>query len=245
MKKILALIISFSLLAHTFGQRATPALKITHLTGDFYVFTTYHDYKGTAFPSNSMYLVTNKGVVMFDTPWDTAQFQPLLDSIQARHHKKVTICIATHFHEDRTAGLAYYRQQGISTYTTRMTDSLAAAHNAKRAARLIDKDTVFTVGQYNFETWYPGQGHSPDNIIIWFGQQKIIYGGCLIKSVEARDPGNLSDANVKEWPATIHRIQKKYKHPNFIITGHQDWLSKNALEHTLQLLQEQDNKKGW
>jgi len=244
MKKILALIISFSLLAYTFGQQATPALKITHLTGDFYVFTTYHDYKGTAFPSNSMYLVTNKGVVMFDTPWDTAQFQPLLDSIQARHHKKVTICIATHFHEDRTAGLAFYRQQGISTYTTRMTDSLAAAHNAKRAARLIDKDTVFTVGQYNFETWYPGQGHSPDNIIIWFGQQKIIYGGCLIKSVEARDPGNLSDANLKEWPVTIHRIQRKYKHPNFIIMGHQDWLSKNALEYTLQLLQEQNNKKG-
>ena len=243
MNFFLTLIVSFIFLTNIFGQQARPALRITRLTGDFYVFTTYHDYKGNPFSSNSMYLVTDSGVVMFDTPWDTTQFQPLLDSIKARHQKNVTLCMATHFHEDRTAGLAYYRQQGISTYTTKMTDSLAAVHNAKRAERLIDKDTVFRVGQYSFETWYPGQGHSPDNIIIWFGEQKIIYGGCLIKSVEAKDPGNLSDANLKEWPATIRRIQKKCKHPNFIITGHQDFLSKNALEHTLQLLQTQDKKK--
>jgi len=243
MRKISTLIASFIFLVTALAQPVTPGLKISHLTGDFYIFTTYNLYKGVPVPSNSMYLVTNNGVVMFDTPWDSTQFQPLLDSIQTRHHKKVIICIATHFHEDRTAGLDYYRQQGISTYTTKMTDSLAAAHNEKRAARLIGKDTVFTVGQYVFETWYPGPGHSPDNIIIWFAKQKIIYGGCLIKSEEAKDIGNLSDANLKEWPATIRRIQMKCKQPNYIITGHQDWLGKNSLTHTLDLINQQKNKK--
>jgi len=243
MRKISTLIASFIFLVTAFAQPAKPGLKISHLTEDFYIFTTYNLFKGAPVPSNSMYLVTSNGVVMFDTPWDSTQFQPLLDSIQTRHHKKVIICIATHFHEDRTAGLEYYRQQGISTYTTKMTDSLAAAHNDKRAARLIGKDTVFTVGQYVFETWYPGPGHSPDNIIIWFAKQKIIYGGCLIKSEEAKDIGNLSDANLKEWPATIRRIQMKCKQPNYIITGHQDWLSKNSLTHTLDLINQQKNKK--
>lgn len=55
-----------------------------------------------------MYLVAKDGVVLFDTPWDTTQFQPLLDSIKLKHDKNVIICIATHAHEDRTGGLEYY-----------------------------------------------------------------------------------------------------------------------------------------
>ena len=86
------------------GQNGGSNLKITRLTGEFYVFTTFNSYKGKLVPANGMYLVTDNGVVMFDTPWDTTQFQPLLDSIKNRHHKKVVLCIATHFHEDRTGG---------------------------------------------------------------------------------------------------------------------------------------------
>lgn len=33
---------------------------------------------------------------MFDTPWDTTQFQPLLDSIKFKHNMNVLMCIATH-----------------------------------------------------------------------------------------------------------------------------------------------------
>lgn len=108
-----------------FGQAEHAKLKITHLTGDFYIYTTYNTYKESKVPANGMYLVTKNGVVMFDTPWDTTQFQPLLDSIKLRHNKKVVMSFATHWHSDKTAGLAYYRQQRIKTYTTIFTDELS------------------------------------------------------------------------------------------------------------------------
>ncbi len=233
-----ALIFSFSLSAQT----KKAALTITHLTGDFYVYTTYNEYKGTPVPANGLYLVTNAGVVIIDSPWDTTQFQPLLDSIQVKHHQKAVICIATHSHEDRTAALEYYKQKGIKTYTTKQTDEISKLGNKKRAEFLMSKDTVFKVGQYSFQTYYAGQGHTPDNIVIWFGKDKILYGGCLIKSIEATDLGNLGDANTKNWPATIRNIQQKFKEPNFIIPGHQEWLSKESLNHTLKLLQQ--HKQG-
>lgn len=160
---LLVLLLSFS---HLSAQENQPALEIKKLTGDFYIYTTYHVYKGTPFPSNSMYLVTGKGVLMFDTPWDSTQFQPLLDSIKARHNKPVVMCIATHSHADRTAGLAFLKDKGINTYTTTYTDEQSAANNEKRAEFLISKDTVFTVGEHTFETFYPGKGHAPDNIVI-------------------------------------------------------------------------------
>jgi len=219
------------------AQTANPRLVITHLTGDFYIYTTYGTYKGAPVPSNSMYLVTSKGVVLFDTPWDSTQFQPLLDSIKRRHHKEVIICIATHFHEDRTAGLAYYKSRGIKTYTTNQTDDSSKVRNEKRAEFLMYKDTVFTVGQHRFQTYYGGAGHTADNIVIWFNREKILYGGCLVKSVEADDMGNLGDAKINDWPVTIQNIQRKFRDPEYIIPGHLDWNSKESLNHTWELLQ--------
>ncbi len=181
-----------------------------------------------------MYVVTDKGVVMIDSPWDTTQFQPLLDSIRVKHNKNVVLCIATHFHEDRTGGLEYYRQQGIKTYTTSETDELSKKRGMKRAEFLIDKDTVFTTGQYSFQTYFPGQGHAPDNIVIWFEKEKILYGGCLVKSVEDSTLGNLADADVKDYATTIKNIQKKCKKIKYIIPGHNDWTSTKSLEHTLK-----------
>ena len=152
-------------------------LRISPLTGDFYIFTTYNLYKGEKIPANGMYMVTDHGVVMIDSPWDTTQFQPLLDSIKAKHNKNVVMCFATHFHEDRTGGFDYYRQLGIKTYSTRRTDELSKKRGMKRAEFLMDKDTVFTVGQYSFQIYYPGHGHAPDNIVVWFEKEKILYGG--------------------------------------------------------------------
>jgi metallo-beta-lactamase class B len=226
----------------TFSQASGSRLTISHLKGDFYIYTTYGTFKGDPVPSNSMYMVTSKGVVLFDTPWDSTQFQPLLDSIRIRHHQNVILCISTHFHDDRTAGLEFYKQKGIKTFTTERTDEFSKMKNGKRAEFLIFQDTLFTVGQHRFQTYYGGQGHSPDNIVIWFDKEKILYGGCLVKSTEAEDLGNLSDANVKAWALTIKKIQQKFGDPIYIIPGHLDWQSNESLTHTLMLIDQYNEK---
>lgn len=218
------------------AQSQPPKLKITHLTGDFYVYTTYNLYGKEYIPSNSMYLVTTQGVILFDTPWDTTQFQPLLDSIQARHQQAAVLCIPTHFHEDRTGGLTFFQAKGIKTYSTRQTGELCRQHGKPQAAFYFDKDTVFTIGNHRFQTFYPGAGHAPDNIVIWFDQEKILYGGCFIKSTEATNLGNLSDANVQQWPKSIQQVMHRFPHPRFVIPGHDDWRNSLSLQHTLQLL---------
>lgn len=236
MNKILLLIVALvSISANVTAQTTGNGLQITRLTGDFHIYTTYNLYKGEKVPANGMYLVTSAGVVLFDTPWDTTQFQPLLDSILSKHGKNVTHCIATHFHDDRSGGLEFYQKKGIKTYTTTHTDALSKKYGHKRAEFLLKKDTVFNIGSYAFETYYPGEGHTPDNIVIWFGKQKILYGACLIKSVEDEDLGYLGDANRKEYATTIKNVQKKCRQPRYVIVGHGDWTNVKALEHTLKM----------
>ena len=239
---ITTIIIYLFSLTFTFGQTANNELKITPLTGDFYIFTTYKMFGTKKQSANGMYLVTDSGVVVFDSPWDTSPFQPLLDSIKARHNKEVVINIATHSHEDRTSGIDFYRKNGVKTYTTKLTDEISIENGRPRAEFLMKKDTIFSVGQYKFQTYFGGEGHTKDNIVIWFDNEKILYGGCLVKSIDAKDLEYVGEANIKEWPKTIKKIKNKFKNPKFIITGHHNWESTQTLEHTLKLIKQHKKK---
>ncbi|GAA4042542.1 BcII family subclass B1 metallo-beta-lactamase [Hymenobacter glaciei] len=242
MRPVILMLTCFLLSGSLFKQQANANLKITRLTGDFYIYTTYNYYKGNRTPANGLYLLTNKGAVIIDTPWDSTQFQPLLDSIWARHHQKVVLCLATHFHEDRTGGLAYYRQQGIRTYTTRQTDMLSQKRGMKRAQFLLTKDTTFTVGQHSFQTYFPGHGHAPDNIVVWFKKERVLYGGCLIKSMEDNSLGNMGDASVKDYAQTVANVQRTYKNPTYVIPGHNDWTNPESVSHTLTMARQLQQK---
>ncbi|UPT68191.1 MAG: BlaB/IND/MUS family subclass B1 metallo-beta-lactamase [Sphingobacteriales bacterium JAD_PAG50586_3] len=213
---ITTIIIYLFSLTFTFGQTANNELKITPLTGDFYIFTTYKMFGTKKQSANGMYLVTDSGVVVFDSPWDTSPFQPLLDSIKVRHNKKVVINIATHSHEDRTSGIDFYRKNGVKTYTTKLTDEISIENGRPRAEFLMKKDTLFTVGQYKFQTYFGGEGHTKDNIVIWFDNEKILYGGCLVKSIDAKDLEYVGEANIKEWPKTIKKSKTSLRIPNLL-----------------------------
>jgi glyoxylase-like metal-dependent hydrolase (beta-lactamase superfamily II) len=223
-----------------------PKLTITHLTGDFYIYTTYGQVGGQSYPSNSMYLITSQGAVLFDPPWDSTQFQPLLDSIYTRHHAKVICCLSTHFHEDRTAGLTFLQKQGIPTWSTVQTRELCRQRQEDQAEYVFTGDTTFTFGNYTFRTFYPGAGHTRDNIVIWFDRDKVLYGGCFVKSTEAPDLGNLSDADPAAWPASVRRTMKAFPRPAYVIPGHLGWSDKESLQHTLKLLEQyqQTQKKS-
>lgn len=225
------------------AQQNKPGLSITHLTGDFYVCVSYKFLNGSPFPSNSMYLLTDKGAVLFDTPWDSTDFQPLLDSISYKHHKKVVLCIATHFHDDKSAGLSYYASKGIKTYSSTLTRELCKDDTDKKASFVFANDTTFNIGGYSFKTFYPGEGHTKDNIVIWFEKEKILYGGCFIKSIDTNDIGNIADANVKAWPQSVKNTMHTFPDAKYIIPGHLSWASNKSLDHTLEILEKNSSKK--
>ncbi|WP_293787463.1 PEDO-3 family subclass B1 metallo-beta-lactamase [uncultured Pedobacter sp.] len=215
-----------------------PKLKIKHLTGDLYAYTTYNTYNGAVTDANAVYLVTNRGVVVIDAPWDSKQFQQFLDSIAAKHHQKVVLAIATHSHGDRAGGLAFFKSKGIKTYTSKLTDELLKTNKEPRAAYTFTNDTTFTVGQYKISTYYAGKGHTKDNIVVWFPKDKVLFGGCLIKSTEADNLGYIREADLAEWPKSIQKLKQKYPDTKFVITGHDAWGNRESLDHTLKLLTE-------
>lgn len=218
-----------------FNMACAQKLKITKLAADFYVFTTYKEIGGKPFPSNGMYVVTDKGVVIIDSPWDTTQCQPLLDSIEKKHRKKVTHAIATHFHDDRTGAFGFFKRRKIMTWSTYQTQQLCIKHGEQTAGSQFSKEMTWDFGNHKLKAFWPGEGHTPDNIVIWFEKERILYGGCLVKSAENESLGNIADANLKAWPQTIKKLIAEYPDAKYVIPGHFGWQG-DPLGHTLKLL---------
>ena len=238
-------------LTFLFFSGINAQLDFTKISDSSYSYTTYQTYKGDRISAHGFLKRTDAGVVMIDTPWDTTQFQPLLDSIALKFNQQVVLVICTHWHEDRSAGLEFYARKGIPTYSTYATKNLCRENQLPQAQYTFEGDTTFRIGKTSFETFYPGAGHSSDNIVVYFPHDKILVGGCFIKSTEAEDLGNLSDANIGMWPIAAKNLLKKYPNVKTVIPGHQAITpGKKALKHTLHLAQEkykgrkQDKRKA-
>jgi Zn-dependent hydrolases, including glyoxylases len=219
-------------------QAQEKPLLIEKINSKLYLYTTFNTFDGTKYAANAVYLITKKGVILFDTPWDSTQYQPLLDSIKRKHNLPVIAVYATHWHEDRAGGFAYYNRIGIPTYATKMTNDLLKANHKAQAAHLVDINKIYKIGGQSFVLNFFGPGHSMDNVVVWFPEYKILDGGCFIKSSEARDLGFTADGDVKSWKPSLARLLTKYPQINMVIPGHDAWRDKGQIKRTEALLTE-------
>jgi hypothetical protein len=68
---------------------------------------------------------------------------------------------------------------------------------------------------------------------VWFNKTKVLYGGCLVKSIDAKDLEYVGEANIEECLQKQSRRCKQNSKPTQAITGHHDWSSTAVLNHTL------------
>ncbi|WP_343540148.1 BlaB/IND/MUS family subclass B1 metallo-beta-lactamase [Sphingobacterium thalpophilum] len=219
-------------------QAQEKPLSIEKINSQLYLFTTYNTFEGTRYAANAVYLITKKGVVVFNTPWDSTQYQPLLDSIQHKHQLPVIAVYATHWHEDRAGGFAYYNKIGIPTYATQKTNDLLKANNKAQATHLAEINKTYKIGGQSFVLNFFGPGHSLDNVVVWFPDYQILDGGCFIKSSDAQNLGFVGDGDVKAWKPSLARLLSKYPQINRVIPGHDEWQDQGQIKRTEELLNE-------
>ncbi len=232
------MITSFLFLHLLLAQPADSAftLQISPIADGFYVHTSFAMLGGSPYPSNGLVAETQEGVVVIDTPWDTAQSSQLLDWITANLKKKVLCCIVTHAHADRIGGIEVFRRRGIRVLSTPLTAKHALERGFLEPEPVLTNDTVLTWGNLKAECFFPGGGHTDDNIVVWFPAERILFGGCFVKSTDVNGLGNIADADLAAWPESIHSIIRKFPDHRIVIPGHEGWRDNGSLEHTLDLL---------
>ncbi|WP_295772837.1 subclass B1 metallo-beta-lactamase [uncultured Mucilaginibacter sp.] len=237
--KVILLFVLLSNSALTFADGKPPVISTSHLYENFYVYTSYGkpDEGEDLFPANGLYVVTNDGIVLIDTPWDEAQTIQLADTLEKKHHQKIALCVVTHHHSDRTAGLEWLKKHGAKTYSSLLTQSLTSGSDEKQAAYTFESDTTITFGNVKLETFYPGAGHSLDNLVVWFPDSKVLFGGCLVRSFDSKAIPDTPGSNTEQWTHAARKLFTKYGDAAFVIPGHEGWEGGTAmLSHTMIIL---------
>ncbi|HEX3030226.1 MAG TPA: subclass B1 metallo-beta-lactamase [Clostridia bacterium] len=218
------------------GTKDSNYVELTKLNENIWVHTTYQNYNGTRTPSNGVIAISSKGLLLVDTPWNNTQTKELISLTKKVFKKNIRIAIITHAHADRIGGIDTLISNKIEVRSTALTVKEAEKNGYRKPQPKLYTNTKFSLGKLNVEEFYPGAGHTKDNITVWFPQYKVLYGGCLVKSLEADSIGNTEDADLKQWPLSIKKVQEKYSSAKTIIPGHGMWGDKELLKHTLELL---------
>ncbi|MFZ5354544.1 MAG: subclass B1 metallo-beta-lactamase [Bacillota bacterium] len=221
---------------YSIGAEDSEYAELHKVKDNIWVHTTYRNYKGARTPSNGLVVITSEGLVLIDTPWNNGQTKMLLKLAESKFKKKFIMAIITHAHDDRIGGIDTLLENNIDVRSTKLTAAYAEKYGFKKPSALLDSKPEVKVGDLKIETYYPGEGHSADNIVVWLPQSRLLFGGCIIKSMESDNLGSISDANLEQWPISVEKLSDKYKEAEIIVPGHGKWGGSELIEHTLKLL---------
>src|SRR5688572_29723312 len=216
----------------------TDGLSIIKLTDNIYQHVS--DLQTTDFGKvkcNGLIYMNGKEGIICDTPVNNELSKYLLDWLKVNHPDvKIKAVIVNHFHADCLGGIETFHEAGIASYAQERARELLKmkGDTLKMPKKFFLSDLEISVGNKKIINYWVGEAHTRDNIITWIPSESTIFGGCMVKSMNA-GKGNLADANVEAWPGTIEKIKSICPSARIVIPGHGDAGGQELLDYTIAL----------
>jgi len=210
-------------------------LSIIQISDNAFLHTSYlqtNDFGNV--PCNGMVVRNSNEVVIFDTPTNNKSAEELIKFLTEKLHCKINTIVPTHFHDDCLGGLAAFHKSKIPSFGNFSTIELAKANNVVVPQNGFNDSLKLSLGNTYAVVKYFGQGHTKDNVVGYFPKENILFGGCLIKELQATK-GYLGDANVGEWSITVEKVKQEYSSVKIVIPGHGEIGGIELLDYTIKL----------
>ena len=187
---------------------------------------------------NGMVVLNDGQAVVFDTPTNDSSSEELINFLSQKLKLKIIAVIPTHFHDDCVGGMQTFNLYQVPAYANSMTIKLLKEKGNKYADyfKSFNDSLLLNVGDKSVIAKYFGEGHTKDNITGYFPADGILFGGCLVKELDA-GKGFLGDANGKEWPSTVAKLKQEYPKARIVIPGHGKSGGLDLLNYTELLFQ--------
>lgn len=234
---LLLLVPAISSYSQTYTEiNITSDLKLVRISDNAFLHVSFTNSAASGrYSSNGLVFMSNGEALLFDTPTDDALTKSLVSFLQDSLKLKIEGFVPNHFHEDCMGGLAYIHKAGIPSYAGEKTISLAKKNGLPVPEQGFKDSLRLAIGNKSVFCYYPGPAHTEDNIVVWIPSERILFAGCMCKSIDAVNLGNLVDANVKEYGRTIGNVIGKFDSARIVIPGHGNIGEFSLLLHTKQL----------
>jgi glyoxylase-like metal-dependent hydrolase (beta-lactamase superfamily II) len=218
----------------TKAKKTVPAMEISTLTDGVFLHKSYYQTDDFGLvSSNGLLVVDGKQATIVDTPWSESDTALLLQWAKKRG-LNVVASISTHSHDDRTVGIRLLNEKGIATYASVETNQILAEQNKATATHTFPQ-SEFTLGNNFIEVFYPGGGHTKDNVVVWLPGSQLLLGGCFVRADKDTSLGYVGEAMIKEWPHSAEKLIAKYPNAKIVVPGHGKVGGAELLLHTKKL----------
>lgn len=227
-------------------------ITLTPFNPNIYVAESLHYYK-----ENSIVYIGANEITVIGAGWSPEAAKELAVEIHKVSTKPIRTVINTHNHVDRTGGNAYWKSIGANIVSTQQTHDIMKNdwHEIVTSTQKSFPDyptppLVLPNKTYpgNFElengkirAFYLGGSHTKDGIFIYFPEDKVLYGECIIKE----KLGNLDSADIHEYIKTIEKLKDLHLDIHTVIAGHWSPIhGPELVDHYLSLLKEYSANKS-
>jgi metallo-beta-lactamase class B len=202
-------------------------LTLSHLRGNVYVVEDSFYAK-----ENSVVYVGEKYVTVVGATWTPETAKLLAIEIGKITQEPIKEVVDTNYHPDRAGGNSYFRTIGARIISTKLTYDLLRLQ-WDNMVRFIQKSTpdyptlplvlpdITYDGSFELQSGrvkgiYLGPSHTQDGIFVFFPEEKVLYGSCILKE----KLGNLDFANLAEYPKTLRKLEQLHLGFTTIVAGH-------------------------
>jgi glyoxylase-like metal-dependent hydrolase (beta-lactamase superfamily II) len=190
------------------------------------------------FNANAGFVVTDEGVVVFDTLGTPALGAALLARIRKITPQPVRHVVISHYHADHFYGAQVFADAGAEIWAHRLgrdylaTDAPLARLAERRASlapwvterarlvpatRWIDAQTTFRLGGVTFRLMPAGPAHTVEDLMMWVEEEGVLFAGDLLFG--GRIPF-VGDADTRGWLAALDALVARA--PRLMVGGHGD-----------------------
>lgn len=218
-------------------------LIIIPISQNSYRHISYVDYKGSKVPCNGLVYFNDDECIVVDTPTSDSVSIELINWIQENKKAKIVGVVSTHWHDDCAGGLQAFHNEKILSYSFEFTRDTLITQNLPAPQYVFSDSMKIKVGNKFAELYYPGPGHVKDNIVVWFEDEKILFGGCLVKEFKSQSIGYIGDADLNNWDKTLTKVKVKFPEAKVVIPGHWDTGGLELIDKSIEIVVNYRNKK--
>jgi metallo-beta-lactamase class B len=217
----------------------SKSLIITQISKNAFQHTSFKQTQDFGYvPCNGILVRNSDEVIVFDTPTNDKSAEELINWVKETLHCKINAVIPTHFHDDCLGGLKAFDDNGIPSYANYKTIELAIQNKMGVPKNSFKDSLILNVGNQKVIVKFFGEGHTKDNVIGYFPSEDVMFGGCLIKELDA-SKGYLGDANIADWSSTVAKVKNEYPNVKVVVPGHGKYGNQKLLDYTITLFKTQ------
>ncbi len=222
-------------------EGGNPDLALEKIAEDVWIHKSYETIEPWGLIlSQGLIVKDDNELIVIDTAWSNADTERLLDLIDEQIFNGPGTLVPTHAHADKMGGMDTVNKRNWVTLAFELTNEAATKRGltpARDSVPYFDYQrggpASWEVGRIQF--FYPGPGHTRDNIVAYDPKTKVLFGGCLIRPDESNSLGSTADADIAAWADTVRRVAAEFPDAEIIIPSHGAPGGRDLLDHTIAL----------